>query len=122
MSFSLIFVFLSLPLLAGRELAAQDRHDSLQQLADKYYELASLKMSDDGKWLAVRKSYDLNSDTVLLFSSERPEHPLGSRVKVTNLDFLYNDNLLMQNNQQVELFNLKEHVSQFFKSVKQIKA
>jgi dienelactone hydrolase len=122
MSFRLIVVFLCLPLLAGRELAAQDRHDSLQQLADKYYKLTALQMSDDGKWLAVSKSYDLNSDTVLFFSSERPDYPLDFRVRVQYLAFLCNDNLLIQNNQHAELFNMKEQTSLFFNSVDQIKA
>ena len=122
MRFKLIVLFLGLLLLAGLELAAQDRHDNLQKLADMYYKLEALEMSDDGRWLTIRKSYDRNSDTVLIFSSRNTGQPAGYRTKVRNIVFLSNDNLLMQNIQQAELFNLKKQTSLFFNSIKQIKA
>ena len=122
MRLDFLLLFLCLPLLAGQELTAQYNKDSLQKLADRYYKLAGLKMSDDGRWLTIRKSYDRNSDTVLIFSSWNAEQPAGYRTKVRNLVFLSNDNLLMQSPHKAELLNLKEQTSKYFYDIKQIEA
>ncbi len=122
MRFRLFLIFLCLPFTAGRELAAQSVHDSLQKIADKIYRLTDLKMSEDGKWITIRKSYDPDSDTVVIFSSLHPGQPAGYRIKVKNIVFLSNDNLLIQGPQQAELFNPETQTSTYFKGVKQIRA
>lgn len=120
MRLEFLLLFLCLPVLAGRELVAQANQDSLQKLADRYYNLEDLKMSDDGRWLTVRKSYDLNSDTVLIFNSHDPEHPVGYRTNVGSNAFLINGNLLLQNPQQAELLDPKEQTGIYFKGVQRV--
>lgn len=119
-SFRLEFLlfFLSLSLLTGRDLAAQTDHEKMHKIANSYYTLSDLKMSENGKWVTIRKFYDLNRDTVLIFSSLNTEQPIGCRTKVSDIAFLCNDNLLLNGKEQTELLNLEERQSVYFKGVK----
>lgn len=109
------FIFLCLPLWAGRELEAQNRHHSLLSLADSYYTLNGSKMSEDGRWIVVRKSYDINKDTLLIFNSQKPGQAIGRRLKVGITTFLRSGYLLMQTPGQVELLNLQAQTGMIFK-------
>ena len=111
-------IILCLSLLAGRDLFAQGNQSSQQKFAHGYYSLSDLKMSDDGKWLTIRKFYDLNRDTVLIFSSKNTEQPVGYKTKVQSIAFLSNDNLLMQSPLQTELLNPEKMTGKCFKDVK----
>jgi|WetSurMetagenome_2_1015567.scaffolds.fasta_scaffold06811_3 dipeptidyl aminopeptidase/acylaminoacyl peptidase len=122
MRIELLWLFLSLPLLAGRELAAQSGYDELHKNANSFYTLSDLKMSENGRWLTIRKFYDLNRDTVLIFSSINTDQPVCYRTKVSNVVFLDNENILMHSPLQAELLNPVKQTSLFFKSVKQIQA
>jgi dipeptidyl aminopeptidase/acylaminoacyl peptidase len=122
MRYSFLLLFLCLPFLAGRESAAQTEHDSLLRTAEKYYRLTDLKMSEDGRWLIFRKSYDLNRDTVLILSSRYPEQPVCYRTKVEGIIFLSNNNLLMRDLKQAELLNPDRQTSIYYNGVKQIRA
>ncbi|MGD9556973.1 MAG: hypothetical protein AB7V25_08150, partial [Mangrovibacterium sp.] len=75
--YPLLFLFLCLLPAAGRELSAQNRQDGLQRTSSGQYRLTALKMSEDGKWLVVRKSYDLSRDTVLIFNSLQSGLPVS---------------------------------------------
>jgi dienelactone hydrolase len=121
MKYSLLLPFLCLPLLAGREPAIQDYHDSLQKIADKYYRLSDLKMSEDGRWLTIRKSYCLTSDTLMVFDSRDPGLPVCYRVNVATILFTGSDNILFKGLQQAELFSPEDQTSICFKGVKQIR-
>lgn len=121
MKYSILLPFLCLPLLAGREPTAQYDHDSLQKIANKYYRLIDLKMSEDGRWLTIRKSYSLNSDTVLIFNSRDPGHPVCYRTNVASIILTGSDNILIKGPQQVELLNPEDQSSICFKGVKQVR-
>jgi dienelactone hydrolase len=110
-----IFIILCLPISAGQDLAAQNRHQSLPSLADSYYSLGGSKMSEDGKWLIIKKIYDANRDTLLIFNSQEPGQAIDRRLKVGNATFLRSDYLLMQTPGQVELLNLSTQKAQVFK-------
>jgi dienelactone hydrolase len=114
----LTILCLSLP--AGRDLSAQDNRNNLQSFANGCYHLTNLKMSNDGRWLTVRKEYNLNNDTVLIFNSTITDKPVGCRCKVIKNDFLENGILLIQSKNQAELFNLKEKKSRYFNGVKKL--
>lgn len=116
-------IYMSFPcllLLAGRELIGQGFHEAQQENANQYYLLSDLKSSKDGKWLTIYKAHDLNNDTIMIFSSRQPEHPVAYRTKMRNITFLSNDNLLMFDSQQAELLNLKEQTSKYYNDVKYI--
>lgn len=112
-------IILCLSLLAGRDLFAQGNKASQQKSADRYYSLSGLKMSEDGKWLTIRKFYNLNHDTVLIFNSKNTEQPVGYKTKVQSIAFLSNDNLLIQSPLQTELLNPEKMTGKCFKDVKQ---
>lgn len=119
----LFLLFLCLLLPAGRELAAQNPHEDLQEIADKYYRLTFPKMGDNGRWLTIRKSYrDFANDTLLVFNSLYQEKPVDYRTKVTAIIFLDNDLLLMKSPNHVELLDLKVQTSSYFKGVARMQA
>jgi dienelactone hydrolase len=120
MKLDFFLLILCLPLLGGRYLSAQGNRDSLRNLGNRYYRLTNLKMSDDGRWLTVRKAYDLSNDTVLIFYSSYTNHPVAYRSDVRRVVFLRNGNLLIQKSNQVELFNPKEQKSPFYNGIKQM--
>lgn len=120
---SLLVEFLTilcLPLTAGQALATQSDKDSLQKLADSFYTLEGLKMSDDGLWLSVYKNYELNNDTVLILSSKTADKPVCFRTKVREIEFLKDNRLIMLSNDQAELLNLEDKNSISFKNVTHI--
>lgn len=119
MKYSILLLFLCLPSLAGQELAAQINHDNLLHSTGEYYRLSDMNMSDDGIWLTIRKEYDLNRDTVLIFNSSYPERPVGYRTKAGTIYFLSNNNLLITSPDQTELINPGMQSSLSFKGVKQ---
>jgi len=118
--YPLLLLLLCLLPAAGRESTAQNNPDELQKMAGSQYRLTGLKMSEDGKWLTIRKSYDLSRDTVLIFNSRYPEKPVGYRTKVSGIFFPDADHLLMQGPDQAELLNLKENTGIYYQGVKQI--
>ena len=103
---SLYFLFfLCLLLAAGRELTAQNHPGKLTDMANTYYQLTGLKMSEDGRWLTAWKSYDLNRDTLLIFDSRRPGEPVDYRTKVKSIAFTGTNQLLITSLNQAELIN-----------------
>jgi dipeptidyl aminopeptidase/acylaminoacyl peptidase len=108
--------------MAGQELAAQINHDSLLKITGTFYRLSDLNMSDDGKWFTIRKEYNLNRDTILIFNSRYPERQIGYRLKAGTIYFLSNDNMVIISPGQAELFNPRKQSSILFKGVIQIKA
>ncbi len=116
-----ILLFLCLLLPAGRELSAQNDVEELSRLAGKYYGLTILRMSEDGRWLIVRKSYnDSTTDTVLIFNHRLPEKPVAYKSQISAAFFPDNDHLLLQRMQQVELLDLKNMTSIYFKNIKRL--
>jgi len=77
-------------------------------------------MNEDGRWISIRKSYDMNSDTVLIFCSLNPGEPVAIRTKIGDIFFPDKDYVLLQGRDQAELLNLKEKTSIHFKGVKEI--
>lgn len=120
---SLYFLFfLCLLLAAGRELTAQNHPDKQQELANKYYRMTGLKMSENGRWLTAWKSYDLNRDTLLIFDSQRPEKPVDYRTKVKSIAFTGTGQLLITSPTQAELINLDKQSGICFSGVKKAQA
>jgi len=105
MRFLYSLFFLCLLLAAGRELTAQNHPGKLPDMANTYYQLSGLKMSEDGRWLTAWKSYDLNRDTLLIFDSRRPGKPVDYRTKVNSIVFTGTGQLVITSLNQAELIN-----------------
>ncbi|HZL11883.1 MAG TPA: prolyl oligopeptidase family serine peptidase [Prolixibacteraceae bacterium] len=110
--------FLCLLLAAGRELTAQTHPDELQYMANTYYQLTGLKMSEDGRWLTAWKSYDLNRDTLLIFDSSRPGEPVDYRTKVKSIAFTNTGQLLITSPNQAELIKPDKQTATCYPGVK----
>lgn len=103
------------------ELDAQNSKEDLQRLADRHYSIRE-KMSENGKWFTVSKSYDRNRDTLLILDNSYPEKPTGQRAITGDHFFPDNDHLLTRNRESAELWNLKKRTGIYFEHVKDLKA
>ncbi|MEA5046863.1 MAG: prolyl oligopeptidase family serine peptidase [Petrimonas sp.] len=114
------FFLLSLCLLifSGPELDAQNKKEELQRLADRYYHMMILKISEDGRRATFRKLYDRNRDTILILDNHYPEKPIGQRAITGDHFFPDNDHLLTRNRQSAELWNLKKQTGIYYEHVK----
>jgi len=129
----LVLLFLCLLLAAGRELTAQNQAPSPQGgLAEPSHNLTAPLLSEDGNWMTIRKQSwipvwdqsDLDKDTVLFFDLRKSGKPklAGYRKKVRNMAFVGNTHLLLSNDLQTELLNLREQTSRYFTAVKRMQA
>ncbi len=127
----LVLLFLCLLLAAGRELTAQNQLNKPQgDVSEPSHNLAVPILSEDGNWMTIRKrswvpawnKSDLEQDTVLLFDLRKSGKPklAGHRQKVRNIAFVGNTHLLLSNDLQTELLNLREQTSRYFTDVKRM--
>jgi dipeptidyl aminopeptidase/acylaminoacyl peptidase len=114
----LFLFFLGLLLAAGRELTAQTRPGKLPGEAGRFCLLASPKISEDGRWLTVWKSYDRDRDTLLIFDSRSPGKPVSYRANVTSLAFTGTGQLLITHSNTAELIELDKQTSTSYPGVK----
>lgn len=125
-------LFLCLLLAAGRESTGQTRHDSLCRLfSETFHTLAVPLMSDDGKWLVLRKRSqvpardpnDLDKDTILLFDLRQAGKPkiAASRQQVRNIAFAGDTRLLLSGGLQTELLDLGKQTSRYFSGVQRMR-
>ena len=133
MKTAIFFIFPVLLILAGRELTAQSRHDSLSRIANETsHNISGTVMSEDGNWLTIRKRSrmpvreigDMDKDTLILFDLRDPvkHHIAGYRQNVWKVAFADNHHLLLQYEQQTELLELDKQSGTFYKGVKSIQS
>ncbi len=125
-------LFLCLLSAADRELTAQTLRDSLCRSISEFSHNLAPVLSDDGNWLALRKrswvparsQSDLDKDTILLFDLRDPGETkiAGYRQKVRNMAFAGSTHLLLSNDLQTELLDLKEQTSRYFTGVQRMQA
>ena len=77
-------------------------------------------MSDDGKWLTVRKVYGQNRDTILIINNHSLEKPIEYGSKTGNIVFVDNNHLLIHDSQKAEWLSLQERESLYFEGVKRV--
>jgi dipeptidyl aminopeptidase/acylaminoacyl peptidase len=122
---------LCLPLLAGRDLTAQSKHDSLQKAySENFGNIIDPMMSKGGSWLTIRKRDYVTvvrnitecKDTVLIFDLRNTENirNLGTRQEVGEMSFVGNTHLLLSSSSQTELLDLKKQTSIYFDGVEKI--
>ncbi|WP_163324823.1 alpha/beta hydrolase family protein [Draconibacterium mangrovi] len=133
MKTAILFIIPVLLILAGRELTAQSRHDSLSRIANEAsHDISGTVMSEDGNWLTTRKRSrmpvreigDMDKDTIILFDLRDPvRHSItGYRQNVWKVAFVDNHHLLLQYERQTELLDLSKQSSIFYKGVKSIQS
>lgn len=62
-----------LPLLSAQEFKVKDVNH-FQKLTSESHEIQLLKMSADGKWVAVKKVMDSGEDTLMILRTDVPIH------------------------------------------------
>lgn len=130
--YSLLFLFFPcLLLMAGRDLAAQDKQVCTPATGyESFHSIEMPVMTEDGNWIALRKrnwipiqdKSDLDKDTVILFNLAAPceNKIVAYRLNVRELAFVGNTHLLLSGSEQTELLNLEKRTSIIYKGVKSI--
>ncbi|REC60486.1 hypothetical protein DRF65_20700 [Chryseobacterium pennae] len=87
-----------LPLFPAQDLKIKDA-SHLQKLSSESYEIQLLKISADGKWLAVKKIMDSGQDTLMILRTDVPESIVFKRTHVSELQFLIDNRVLLLDKQ-----------------------
>jgi dipeptidyl aminopeptidase/acylaminoacyl peptidase len=97
----------SLILCMGSWYPAQNTKDTLQNWITGFSQLASPLSSPDGRWVAVRKRYDLTQDTLLIVDTRKPNVLVGTVALGGETNFIKGDGLLVFGQGKAEFRNLK---------------
>lgn len=97
-----------LPLLSAQEFKVKDVNH-FQKLTSESHEIQLLKMSADGKWVAVKKVMDSGEDTLMILRTDVPESIALKRTRISDLQFLVNNRvLLLDKDGKAEYLSLRE--------------
>jgi len=99
-TFIILFHLCSL-LYFGRE-----RTDTLQSWIAKFHTINNLTYSPDGRWIAARKIYANNNDSIVVLDTRNPKKYVEIITKMTNQLFLNDNTLLSSGNGKVQHTNL----------------
>lgn len=100
----LIWIYI---LLLSSAISAQGTKDTLESWMSTFYRLGNPVLSEDGKWAAVRKKYDVRQDTVVVVNTHNPNSIAATVVLDGSVTFLKDDGLLVYGNRQAEFVDLK---------------
>lgn len=102
---------------------ARTSNDTLQSWWSKFYKIGNIEYSRDGKWAAVKKWYDYNTDTTMIFNTQKDNALIGTVIKMRqNLSFLKNDALIAYDIDKAEFWNLKNNLRIHYDNVKKANA
>ncbi|MCY1662597.1 hypothetical protein [Chryseobacterium sp. SL1] len=104
-------------LLISSWYPAKDTKDTLQSWIAGFSQLANPTYSEDGRWVAVRKRYDLTQDTLLLVNTKEPEISVGSIDFNGETTFIKNG-ILVFGKSKAEFWNLKTNERKRYDPVK----
>ncbi|WP_292008910.1 prolyl oligopeptidase family serine peptidase [Chryseobacterium sp.] len=97
-----------LPLFSAQDLKVKDIH-RLQKLTSDSHEIQLIKMSAEGKWVAVKKVMDSGEDTLMILRTDVPESIALKRTHISDLQFLVNNRvLLLDKDGKAEYLSLRE--------------
>lgn len=105
-------------LFVGSWYPAQNKKDTLQSWIAGFSKLANPINSADGRWVAVRKRYDLTQDTLLVVDTRKPDVPIATVALGGEATFIKDDGLLVFGNGKAEFRNLKTQSRKIYDHVK----
>lgn len=111
-------IWLLLLLDIGSWYTAQNTKDTLQNWIAGFSRLANPISSEDGRWIAVRKRYDLTQDTLLIVDTQKPNVPLGTVAFGGEATFIKGDGILVFGQGKAEFRNLKTGIRKNYNQVK----
>ncbi|SHK84783.1 alpha/beta hydrolase family protein [Chryseobacterium polytrichastri] len=91
--------------------------DTMQIWKSKFFKVNITDYSPDGRWIAVKKWYDYNADTMMIMDANRSNAVEGYLVKKNQLTFLKANVLLASGNSQTDLWNLITHQRKIFENI-----
>lgn len=92
--------------------------DSLDRWLAKFSEIRLEEMSSDGKWVAMKKTSNAKSDTMMIFSTIKPSLPLRLR-ETSKVSFLKDNRILSFGNNSAILRDVKKGTIQSYKQIRQ---
>lgn len=93
-------------LLISNWYPAQNTKDTLQSWISGFSRLVNPIYSQDGRWVGVRKRYDLTQDTLLVVDSKKPEVSTG-RIDFNGETTFIKSGILVFGQGKAEFWNLK---------------
>src|SRR5690606_25947769 len=94
-------------LMLFRAVSAQNTADSLEHWMAGFGNYANLQSSATQRWITANRIYPENSDTVLVFDTERPGVPVLNLVKMNRKQaFLGDEALVVQGSDTAEYIGL----------------
>jgi acetyl esterase/lipase len=97
---------------------AQSTKDTLQSWISGFSRLANPTYSSDGRWVAVRKRYDITQDTLLVVDTRKPDVPVGTVALGGEATFIKGDGILVFGQGKAEFRNLETKVRKNYDKVK----
>ncbi|MCT2561823.1 alpha/beta hydrolase family protein [Chryseobacterium herbae] len=111
-------IWLLLLLFSSSWYSAQSTKDTLQSWISGFSRLVNPISSDDGRWVAVRKRYDLTQDTLLVVDTQKPDVPIGTIALGGEATFIKGDGLLVFGQGKAKFQNLKTGEKKNYNQVK----
>lgn len=99
-----------------QQIPTKKSQDTMQSWMSKFFRLNIVEFSKDGNWVAAKKWYDYNSDTIIVMDTRKLNKIKGQLVKKSKLSFLRNHILLASGNGETELWNLTTHQRKTFEN------
>lgn len=93
-------------------------NDTLQQWISRYHTINNLTYSPDTKYVAVRKIYSDNSDTVVVLDAHRSDYKLATILKMPNNIFLKNSSLFSYGNGIAQFSNLHKETTVKYENIR----
>ncbi len=92
--------------------------DTLSEWSEKFSRMVNPIISEDGRWVAIRKRYESNQDTLMIINPKRPNEIFGKIVLNGETSFFKDSALLVSGNKRAEFWNLKTGVKSSHVNVK----
>jgi hypothetical protein len=115
----LVMVVLFLQLLwAGGQVPNSE--DTVKERERNFFTLGNLEVSGDGRWSAVRKRYEHQSDTLLLFDRHKPGLEITALVRLNQqFSFLKSNTLIASGNGKAIWMNLSDLKQKEYDNIRQ---
>ncbi|WP_165690241.1 alpha/beta hydrolase family protein [Elizabethkingia bruuniana] len=113
-------LILILFLLTGAYYGGQVLNDSLKNWMSKFYTLYFQEFSDNGKYVAIKKRYENNSDTLMIFNTETKIALIGITTKAAITKFFKEDYIMASKGSDAELWNLSTNQKTHYGNVKRV--
>lgn len=110
-------ILIGILLLIGITIPAQDTKDTLQSWMSTFYRLANPVLSENGKWAAVRKRYDIRQDTLVVVNTRKSNIPAATIVLDGTVSFLKDKGILVFGGGKAEFLNLKSGIKKRYDNV-----